>query len=192
MTELSLSEQPTIKRYSAVARALHWLVLLLLLVQYPIAWNMPEIGRGTTPDRLISMHLSFGLLILFLIALRLVWRLVRTPPPPPPDLPAWQHVLSRLVHWALYLLLIVIPIMGWINASWRGWHINFFGLFELPHLIASRDAATQSALAGAWTGNLHKALAFGLLALTVVHILAALYHRVILRDGVFARMWPPV
>lgn len=191
MTEFSIGRQPTVERYSAVAGTLHWLVLLLLIVQFALAWTMPAIHRGTQPETLINLHLSFGLLILALVLLRLLWRLVRTPPPPPADLPAWQHVLSRLVHWALYALLIVIPVFGWINASWRGWHITFFWLFDLPHLVAANTAPVQGPLSGAWTGDLHALLAtWVLLPLIGLHILAVIYHVLVRRDGVLARMLP--
>lgn len=191
MTEFSIGEQPTVERYSAVARSLHWLVLLLLIVQFALAWTMPAVHRGTHPETLINLHLSFGLLILALVLLRVLWRLVRTPPPPPADLPIWQHALSRLVHWALYALLVAIPVLGWINASWRGWRIMFFWLFDLPHLVADDTAPLQGPLSGAWTGDLHALLAtWVLLPLVGLHVLAVVYHVVIRRDDILARMLP--
>lgn len=191
MAEFSIGRQPTVERYGAVARTLHWLVLLLLIVQFALAWTMPEIHRGMQPETLITLHLSFGLLIPALVLLRLLWRLARTPPPPQADLPAWQHVLSRLVHWALYALLVVIPVLGWINASWRGWHITFFWLFDLPHLVAGNTAPVEGPLSGAWTGDLHALLAtWVLLPLVGLHVLAVIYHVLVRRDGVLARMLP--
>jgi cytochrome b561 len=190
LAEFIIGGQPIIERYSAVARTIHWLVLLLLIVQFALAWTMPAIHRGTQPETLINLHLSFGLLILALVLLRLLWRLMKTPPPPA-DLPSWQHVLSRLVHWALYVLLIVIPVLGWINASWRGWHITFFWLFDLPHLVADNSAPLQGPLSGGWTGDLHALLAtWVLLPLIGLHVLAVAYHVLIRRDGVLARMLP--
>jgi cytochrome b561 len=189
VTELSLAAQPTVERYSAVARLLHWLVLALLIVQFTLAWTMPGIHRGTTPETLINLHLSFGLLILLVIVLRVLWRAVRRPPPPPATLPAWQHALSRFVHWALYLLLIVIPMLGWINASWRGWNITFFWLFDLPHLVAPHSM--QGPLAGPRTGDVHRFLAtWVFLPILGLHVAAALYHALIRRDGVMTRMLP--
>jgi cytochrome b561 len=164
---------------------LHWAIVVLMFMQYSIAFTMPDVHRDTVPERMLNLHLSFGLLILAVVVLRFLWRLVRRPPPAPVGLPRWQHRLSQVVHWAIYLLLVVIPMVGWVNASWRGWHIRFFDLFELPHLVATRSAAGP----GARSGDMHMTLAYVLLALVALHVLAALYHAV-RRDGVVRRMLP--
>jgi len=90
--------------YTSTAKAFHWTVAALLIVQYAVAWTMPEIHRGTVPETLINLHLSIGVLIILVMALRLVWRLTHPAPPPPTNLPAWQLMSSRITHGALYLL----------------------------------------------------------------------------------------
>jgi cytochrome b561 len=190
MAKFSLSAEPAVQRYGTVARLLHWSILGLLIVQFVLAWTMPGIHRGTTPETLINLHLSFGLLILLVILLRLLWRAVHAPPPAPP-MPTWQRAAAFIVHWALYLVLIVIPLLGWINASWRGWHITFFWLFDLPRLIAANTAPVQGLFGGGWTGDLHSFIAtWVLLSLVGLHVLASLYHALLLRDGVLTRMLP--
>jgi cytochrome b561 len=97
----------------------------------------------------------------------------------------WQVRSARAVHWLFYALLIVLPIVGWINASWRGYSVTPFGLFELPKLVATH------ADGWGWTGDVHAALSnYLLLALVGLHVLAALYHQFIRRDAVLQRMLP--
>lgn len=184
------SRHPELVRYTRVAQALHWVIVLLLVIQFTLAWTMPDVHRGTKPEGLISLHLSFGLTILLLMAVRLVWRITHKAPPPPTGLPVWQLVSSRVVHSALYLLLIVVPVLGWINASYRGWRIVLFAVLSVPSLVASRVSERPTSLIGPWTGDVHVWLSYGLIGVASVHILGALYHRFILRDRLLARMIP--
>jgi cytochrome b561 len=173
--------------YTGTAKALHWLILALLIVQFILAWTMPHIGRNTPVTTLIGLHFSFGALILLVAVVRLLWRLTHAEPEPEDGLPPWQVISARLNHWLLYLLLFVVPILGWINASWRGMPVSVFGLFEMPNLIAKR------APGWGWTGDIHGLLAdYAMLALVGLHVVAALYHYFIRRDGVLQRMLPDV
>jgi cytochrome b561 len=171
--------------YTGTAKSLHWIILALLIVQFILAWTMPDIRRDTKPDTLINLHLSFGMLILGVAVIRLAWRLLQGEPEPADGLPPWQMQSARAIHWLLYVLLFVLPILGWVNASWRGFPVVLFGLFELPKLLATR------APGWAWTGDVHGLLAnYALLALVGLHTAAALYHYFIRRDGVMQRMLP--
>lgn len=171
--------------YTGTAKALHWVIVALLISQFVVAWTMPEIKRDTKPDTLINLHLSIGVLILFLAVVRLGWRATHAEPPPEDGLPPWQLQSARIVHWLLYLSLFVVPALGWINASWRGFPVIVFGLFELPKLIATRAPGFR------WTGDVHGLLAnYLMLALVGLHVAAALYHYFIRRDGVLQRMLP--
>jgi cytochrome b561 len=170
--------------YTGTAKALHWTIVALLIVQFIAAWTMPDIKRDTKPDTLINLHISVGVLILFVAVLRLTWRAGHPEPPPEDGLPPWRVQSARAVHWLLYTLLFVLPVLGWLNASWRGFPVIMFGL-ELPKLLATR------APGGGWTGDVHALLAtYGLLTLVGLHVAAALYHYFIRRDGVLQRMLP--
>lgn len=170
--------------YTGTAKALHWTIVALLIVQFIAAWTMPDIKRDTKPDTLINLHISVGVLILFVAVLRLTWRAGHPEPPPEDGLPPWRVQSARAVHWLLYALLFVLPVLGWLNASWRGFPVIMFGL-ELPKLLATR------APGGGWTGDVHALLAtYGLLTLVGLHVAAALYHYFIRRDGVLQRMLP--
>ena len=175
-----------IEGYTRTAISLHWLIVALLVGQFIFAWTMPHIGRNTPVTTLISLHFSFGVLILVVAVLRLFWRASHGEPAPANGLPPWQTASARVVHWLLYLLLFVLPMLGWLNASWRGMPIVMFGR-ELPKLLPTR------ALGWAWTGDVHVLLSnYVLLALVGLHVAAALYHYLIRRDGVLQRMLPGV
>lgn len=171
-------------RYSGVAKTLHWLILALLIAQFIFAWTMPHIGRNTPVTTLISLHFTFGLVILAVAVVRLIWRITHREPPPEAGIPPWQTATARIVHWLLYVLLFAVPILGWINASYRGMPIVMFGL-ELPKLIATR------APGWGWTGDIHALIAtYVMLGLVGLHVAAALYHYIVRRDRVLQRMLP--
>lgn len=170
--------------YGAVAKLLHWLTVFVLVLEFSLAWLMPDIHRGTKPEGLISLHLSFGLLILFLIVLRVFWRLSHPVPLLRDGLPLWQHRAAQATHGLLYLALFLMPLMGWANASSRGWEIHFFGLFRVPALVASGSRLGRD------LGDIHVATSFILLGLVGLHVAAALYHHFWLRDRTLARMVP--
>ncbi len=169
--------------YGTPARIFHWLIVALLAVQYPIGWFMPDLHRGMTPGAAMTFHLSIGLTILGLTALRLIWRLTH-PVAPESSLPAWQRVSSEAVHWLLYALVLATTISGWLFASFRGWSVSFFFLMPLPML------ASDNAAAGRTIDGLHQASEWALLVMVGIHVAAALAHMFIYRDGVMQRMLP--
>lgn len=170
--------------YTGTAKALHWTIVALLIVQLIVAWTMPHIGRNTPVTTLISLHFTIGIVILAVAVVRLAWRLTHAEPPPEDGLPPWQVKSAHIVQVALYALLFVIPILGWLNASWRNMPVVMFGL-ELPKLVGTR------APGWGWTGDVHGLLAnYLMLAVVGLHVAAALYHYFFRRDGVLARIFP--
>ena len=170
--------------YTGTAKALHWLIVALLVAQFIVAWTMPHIGRNTPVTTLISLHFNFGMIVLLVAVVRLVWRVIQGEPAPAAGVPPWQTFSARVLHWLLYALLFVIPVLGWINASWRGMPVTMLGI-ELPQLVARRAAGWG------WTGDVHGLLSnYVMLTLVGLHVAAALYHYFIRRDGVLQRMLP--
>jgi len=170
--------------YTATAKSLHWLIVLLLIVQFVAAWTMPHIGRKTPVSTLISVHFTMGILILAVALVRLAWRFSHGEPEPEDGVPPWQTASARILHLLLYLLLFVLPLLGWINASWRSMPIVMFGV-TVPQLVATRAPGWS------WTGDVHALLSNYLLtALVGLHVLAGLYHYFIRRDRVLQRMLP--
>jgi cytochrome b561 len=170
--------------YGAVAKFLHWLIAALLVVQFAIAWTMPDIGRGTRPEGLIDLHLSFGALIIAAVIVRLAWRLAHPVPLLVDDVPAWQNRAAQTLHFLLYAILIVLPVMGWANANARGWDVSLFGVIPLPKIMPTRSAL------GMWLGDIHATAALVLLVVVGLHVLTALYHHIVLRDRVLLRILP--
>jgi cytochrome b561 len=170
-------------RYGTTAKVFHWLVVALLLMQYPIGWLMPDIHRGMSPGAPMTFHVSLGIVVLALIILRFAWRLAH-PVAPESSLPRWQRLTSEAVHWALYALVLATTITGWLFASFRGWSLSFFYLFPLPMLAADNAAAGKAI--DSW----HQAMEWTLLGFIGVHVAAAMAHIFIYRDRIMQRMLP--
>ena len=174
-------------RHTRTAIVLHWLIFGLLIAQYIVGWTMPHIGRNTPVTMLISLHFSIGVLIIGVIIVRLAWRITHGEPAHEAGIPSWQLRLASVVDWLLYLLLIVVPFLGWLNASYRGMPITFFGLFGVPPLVGTHAAGWS------WTGDIHVLIAeYAILSLVGLHVAAALYHRYVRHDQVLQRMLPGV
>jgi cytochrome b561 len=172
-------------RHGRVVAALHWLIGIALLGQIAFGFLLDDLAPRGTPSRaaVINLHKSFGMLLGLAIVLRLGWRIAHPPPPWPRAMPAWQVRAARLGHGALYACMLVMPVSGYVGSNFSKYGVKFFG-WALPpwgpDLPGVRDA-----LAGvhAVTGWIFTALIAG-------HVLAALQHAFVLRDGVFARIWP--
>jgi cytochrome b561 len=104
--------------YGTTAKVLHWLIVVLLAVQFSIGWFMADV-HGGRPGSAMTLHISFGISILALIVLRFVWRLTH-PVAPESSLPPWKRVTSEAVHWLLYALVLATPLTGWLFASFPG------------------------------------------------------------------------
>lgn len=169
-------------RYSSVAIILHWVMALLIFVTWSIAIAVADMALSPLRITGISWHKWLGVTIFLLVALRLLWRAIHSAPALNLAMPAWQERAMKLTHLALYLLMLLIPIVGWLMSSAKGYTVNYFGLFELPDLI-DKDKALGHQLK-----EIHEFLAIGLMALVGLHILAALKHQFVDKDGLLSRM----
>ena len=173
--------------YDGLAKSLHWLVFILLAVQFAVAWTMPDIGRDTKPETLINLHLSFGILIMAVVIFRLLARVLRPVPLVTANLPPWQRWIAYATHHLLYVVLLILPVLGWVTASLRGWAVTPFGLFTLPKLI---PAGTLLGYGAGPIGDWHGDLSYVLLGLVGLHVAAAFYHLIVMLDQVMQRMLP--
>jgi len=191
-------------RYTIVAVVLHWTIAVAIAGNIFLGWWMHHaIDDPAVQARAIAafqLHKSIGLTILLLSVIRLSWRIFNPPPPLPDAMPSWEKLTAKATHWAFYLLLIAIPLSGWLYVStgWRGEvPLNvptlWFGLFEIPHLLALNEnaPATRQALSGA-TLEAHELLVWAMAGLLVLHVAAALKHHLIDRDAVLANMLPVI
>lgn len=174
----------TTTRYSSPAIGLHWLMLILLVAAYSCMEFRGNFPKGSDTRTLLrTWHYMLGLSVFVLVWIRLAVKLSRHAPPIEPALPAWQMRLAYLVEAALYVLMIGLPLAGWLLLSARGQPIPFFGL-QLPALMAeNKDAAN-------WIKEVHETGATAGYFLVGLHALAALYHHYFQHDNTLRRMLP--
>lgn len=170
-------------RYSSPSILLHWVFVLVMAATVPLGASLSRAPEGWG-DTLYRLHWSFGMTALALALLRLANRLIHPPPLPHPTLTPLESTLSNLVHKALYLLMIVVPVLGWLGKSAYGGEITIFGLFAMPALVSQDEALAKTLL------GLHKIAVFAFIGTIGLHVAGALNHALIKRDGVLARMWP--
>ncbi len=173
-------------RYGAGARAFHWLVFLLIVVQIPVGIAMTSEGFPSIGNALFILHKAAGPVLLVVIAARVVWRLTHPAPPMPSYVPAVEQRIAGLTHIAIYVLLVVMPVSGYIRTVGDGFPLELLELLGIPPLLPRMPEIARLMRV------VHAFTAYTLTALIALHIGAVMYHFVILRDGVMWRIWPPV
>ncbi|MGE0280716.1 MAG: cytochrome b [Rhizobiaceae bacterium] len=175
-------------RYGLVAIILHWLIGLLFIGQIVLGLVMVRLDDQRLSFDLIQWHKSFGFLILVLVPLRIAWRLANLRPALPDSTPAWEHEAASATHLILYLLMLVLPLTGWVlvSVSTLGMPTFAFYRFIIPNLPLPASDGTEEMWA-----FVHQWLSYAAAALVGFHVLAALRHQFILRDGLLVRMLVP-
>lgn len=175
-------------KYDTVAMIIHWLTAILMIVMVFFGEDlMGEEGEaaGAAGSFLPSLHVSLGSAILLLTLLRVVWRFMNPPPELPATMAPWEITLTKAVHGIFYLLMIGLPITGWLATPEflhenAGVSLNVFGLFPLP---GAPDI-------GEFFGGVHNLGSKVAMVLIILHVVAALKHQFVNRDGLLARMSP--
>ena len=163
---------------------MHWLTALLLVAGATLGLSMVELPLSRQKLQWYAWHKWIGITIFLLTCARLAWRMGHPAPGQPESIPGWQRSAAWIAHAALYALLLLIPLSGWLDSSAAGVQVVYLGLFPLPDLVA-KDKALADVLRAT-----HVALNFTLLCLVCVHSAAALWHHFVDRDGVLKRMLP--
>lgn len=174
-------------RWGWVSLTLHWLTALMVLGLVAVGLVMQELPNSLTKFEIYALHKSFGITVLALTVMRLLWRMVAGAPRPVPGMPAWQRIAASLSHGALYLILLLMPISGWLYHSASGAvprQLEWFKLFALPSL-SERDRDVAEFAIG-----MHEWLFIALAVIVTVHALAAIKHHYIDRDRTLQRMLP--
>lgn len=171
-------------RFGIVAQGFHWLIVLLIIVQYQMGSLAEDLPQGLDKLIMMSRHKSLGISILLLAVLRIAWRLANPPPAPPGQLKPAIRMAGAATHFALYGLLLALPLSGWLASSAANSPVSWWGLVTLPDFIAPGEARF------ALIGELHEVLTRVLLVIAVMHALAALVHHFIFKDAVLRRMLP--
>ena len=175
-----------ISKYPVLTRFLHWAVALMVLATMPIGVAMLQEGLARpTQDLLFILHKNGGVIILLLVLVRIAWRLATPAPALPPQIPDWQKRVAKAVQVALYTLLVVMAVSGYIRVRAGGFPIEMLDAIGLPAFVPRSDPLAETAQ------RVHAIARFPLAALIVLHIAAGLKH-LIARDGVFGHIWPPL
>jgi cytochrome b561 len=171
-------------RYGAVAQSFHWLIAALIVTQFVLANWAADLPLGAHKLALLARHKSFGMTVLMLAVLRLLWRLKNPPPGLPPGMTPLERMLARATHVAFYVLLFAMPLTGWLMSSAKNYSVSWFGLFTWPNLIGKNETAFD------FFRSTHHILSDALFVIAVLHILAALKHHFWNKDDVLSRMLP--
>ncbi|MDB5480864.1 MAG: Cytochrome [Caulobacteraceae bacterium] len=169
------------QRFTPLQRLLHWLIAVCILAMLFIGVGMVSTA---TPKflPLIAIHKSLGIAILVLALIRLAVRLRYGAPALPADLPEPMKLAAHLSHYALYALMIGMPLIGWAMLSAAAYPVVVFGGVRLPAILPQSDSLHT------WFWDAHFYLAFAFFALVLLHVAAALFHALVRRDGVFEAM----
>ncbi len=173
----------TADRYGLVARILHWGIALLLVAVFALGWWTTEMSYYDPLYRIVpNLHRSLGLLTLVLVLARIAWVLTQPRPALAPTLAPWERYAAKTVHLLLYLLMVLVPVSGYLMSTADGRAVEVFGLLQVPALLAPDGARGELA------GKAHYYLAFGGAYLVLLHVAAALKHHFIDRDGTLRKM----
>jgi cytochrome b561 len=173
----------TTSGWGTLSRAFHWILGLVIIFMLAYGWWMNHVAAR--PDRLFhrSVHADIGYAVLLLMVLRLIWRAVNPLPAPPADSPHWERLAARVNHWALYGMTIVVALLGWAHSgAHKPDYADWFGLFRVPQFTSTDKASAD------FYEHWHIYMAYVLIGLVALHLVAALYHRFVKGDGVVARM----
>ncbi|GAC1623136.1 MAG: cytochrome b [Nevskia sp.] len=176
----------TTSNYTRPAIALHWIIAAMIFGGFALGLYMSDLAVSPQKLKYYAWHKWSGITVLALVLLRLLWRLTHAVPPLPAGMPAWQARAARLGHLGLYLLMLAIPLSGWLYSSASGYPVVYFGIkaLQLPDLVAKNKA-----LAGTLK-QVHQLLNWTLAALVAVHVAAAIKHQWLDRDDTLRRMLP--
>lgn len=171
-------------RYTGIAIGLHWLIAFALIGSFSVGLYMVDLPLSPQKLKLYSWHKWAGVTIFLFVVLRLGWRLSHSPPEMPAAMPAWQRKVAEATHVLLYLLMLAVPLSGWLMSSAKGFQTVWFGVLPLPDLLGKNKEL------GDLLQKVHEVLNFTMAALVIAHLGAALKHHFIDRDDVLSRMLP--
>ena len=173
----------TTRSWGSLSKVFHWLIVLLIINQWWIASRADEL-KGLAKLEALAWHKSFGLTILMLAVLRLLWRLVNPTPDLTVETRRWERVLARISHVLLYALIFAMPLTGWMMSSAKNYPVSWFKLFQFPDLVAPAEQTFHQ------MHDLHHLLFGVLVSVALLHVAGALKHHFIDKNDVLKRMLP--
>ncbi len=172
------------QQYTRTAIALHWLMAVLLAAIFSVGIYMHELPLSPWKLQIYSWHKWAGVTAFLLVLVRLGWRFTHRPPDLPSAMPRPIRLVAHAGHALLYLLMIAVPLTGWLMSSAKGFQTVYFGVLPIPDLLAKDPAL------GDFLRDIHATLNFLLAGVVAGHVAAALKHHLIDRDDVLRRMLP--
>jgi len=170
--------------YSRTAKALHWLMAALLFGLLALGFYMHDLPLSPEKLKLYSWHKWAGVTAFVLVGFRLLWRRTHRPPALPDSMPKLMQVAAHAGHLLLYVLMIAIPLTGWLMSSAKGFQTVYFGLLPIPDLLEKNKEVGDLLVV------VHKSLNLLFVAVLAGHIGAALKHHFIAKDDILTRMLP--
>ena len=174
----------TTREWGALSKALHWIIVLLILTQWVIAQRADALPNGLAKLQALAWHKSFGMTILMLAVIRLVWRWANPVPTLDGVTKSWERALAHLSHVLLYALIFAMPLTGWLMSSAKNYPVSWFKLFQWPDLVQPSEALFKR------MQDLHHWLFYVLVAVAALHIAGAFKHAFIDKNDVLKRMLP--
>jgi len=179
-----MNKQNSNAHYNVMTIGLHWLMFVLMIAVYAFIELRELFPKGSDPrETMKAIHFMLGLLVFTLVLPRIIIRFVGTTPAIKPEPPAWQHATAKLAHLALYLFMIIMPLLGWLVLSAAGKPIPFFGL-QLPALIEKNKELAK------FLKEIHETIGEVGYYLIGLHVIAALFHHYFQHDNTLTRMLP--
>lgn len=178
-----MSFRNTKRSWGSVSKALHWIIVLLIINQWVIARRAHDL-TGFQKFTTLNWHKWFGMTILMLAVIRLVWRIMNTVPDLAAETRPWERTLAKLSHFLLYLLIFALPLSGWLMSSAKAYGVSWFNLFQFPNLVGKNDQLYQL------MHEVHETLFKTLLVVALLHVAGALKHHFLDRNDVLKRMLP--
>jgi cytochrome b561 len=174
----------TTDSYGAIAKLLHWSIVILIIAQYVIAEAAEELPDGIEKLSVLSRHKSIGMLVLILALVRIGWRLANRGTPAPVPMPRRQQVAAAAGHGLLYLLVLAQPLTGWAMSSAANYPVTLFGWIQFPALVGANHDLHEA------LAEVHEGTFYALAVVAMLHAAAAVYHHVWMKDDSLRRMLP--
>ena len=167
----------TLASYGHIAKFFHWLMAILFIGMFTVAYIMINMSKSDFRNSLYGLHKATGILLFSLVSLRLAWRLINSKPALPKTTSVWQRNVAKCNIAALYLLMFLMPMTGFLTSTLGGHDITFYGIFTISPL--AHNSATSE-----FYSNAHEILSYMLIATFILHVMGAVYHHYFLKDNV--------
>lgn len=169
--------------YGSITKFFHWTMAILFLAMFIFGFTMTNISASPVRSTLYDIHKSTGLLLFGFFAFRLFWRLVNVEPEMPTSVPTWQKRIAKLNIIALYCVMFIMPITGFLTSTLGGHDVSFYWIFKIAPLANDKNLSE-------FFSEVHEIIAYLMIAFVVLHFLGALYHHCVQKDEVLRRILP--